>query len=148
MKPSLADLYPLPEGVKLRTRKFGANPVTPLKATPPGGAAFDSDPGRPEFQLRYEDQHLGLLALVREDVDSRHLIAEVFSSNPEHLNRQAAVSVALVGTVEEQMIRKTIPLKPDDHGQYRCSGSADFGTLDDAVRELGDQLGLMVFLII
>jgi hypothetical protein len=145
-EPSLADLYPLPEGVRLRSRKFGANPVTPLQPTPSRGAECASGDAV-EFLLRHEDQELGLFTRVREDADSHHLIAEVFSIHSEHLN-QAAVSVALVGTVEDQMIRKTIPLNTEEHSKYRCSGSADFGKLEDAIRELGAQLGLIVFLVV
>jgi hypothetical protein len=143
-KPSPADLFPLPEWVKIRTRKFGANPVTPLQPIPSGESA---DANRPEFLLRFQDQDLGIVALVGEDRQSRHLLARVFSSKPEHLN-EAAVSVAIVGTVEDQMLRKSIPLNTEEHGDYHCSGSADFGRFDDVVGKLGDQLGLIVFLLI
>jgi hypothetical protein len=142
---SLSDLFPLPEGVKIRSRKFGANPATPLQPVRPGGP----DALAPhEFKLRHEDKELGLLVIVQEDANSGVITAEAFSSHPEHLN-QAAVSVALVGTTEGGMIRKTIPLDREvKNGDHCCSGSAAFGTLHDAVQQLGDRLGLIVFLLI
>jgi hypothetical protein len=145
-KPSLDDLYPLPEGVKVRTRKFGANPVTPLQPTRPAASGDTSGPGK--FMLRHEAKELGLLVIVQEQENSGLLTAEVFSSHSDHLN-QAAVFVALVGTIEDGMIRKTIPLVREiKDGEYRCSGSANFGSLRDAVQQLGNQLGLIVFLVV
>jgi hypothetical protein len=144
-KPTLEGQYPLPEGVKLRTRKFGANPMSSLISTPPGGDRGDSSPARTEFKIRWEDQEHGLTVLIRERRDSGHLIADVFCTDAGRLNN-LAVSVALVGTVEDQMIRKTIPLNvPEKTG---CSGSADFGLLTDAVKELGAQLGVVVFMLV
>lgn len=65
-------------------------------------------------------------------------------TNAGLLNR-AAVSVGLVGTAEDRLIRKTIALDmPEKDG---CSGLADFGRLTDAVKELGPQLGAVVFLV-
>ena len=143
---SLSDLFPLPEGVKIRSRKFGANPATPLQPVRPASSADTSSPQ--EFKLRHEDKQLGLLAIVQEDANSGRLAAEVFSCHPDHMKR-AAVSVALVGTIEGGMIRKTIPLDREvKNGDYCCSGSADFGSLHDAVQQLGDRLGLIVFLLV
>lgn len=146
---SLSDLYPLPEGVKIRSRKFGANPATPLLPVRPAGPAASADtPSPQEFKLRHEDEKLGLLAILQEDANSGRLTAEVFSRHPDHMKR-AAVSVALVGTIEGGMICKTIPLDREvKNGDYCCSGSADFGSLADAVQQLGDRLGLIVFLLI
>ncbi len=76
-KPTLEGQYPLPEGVKLRTRKFGANPMSPLVATPTGGDRGDSSPGRTEFKIHWEDQEHGLTVLVRESRESGHLIGAV-----------------------------------------------------------------------
>ena len=144
-KLPLEDQYPLPEGVKLRTRKFGANPMSPLVATPTGGDTGDSSSARPEFKIRWEDQEHGLTVLVRERRESGHLVADVFCTDAGQLNK-LAVSVALVGTVEDQMIRKTIPLDvPEKAG---CSGSADFGPLAEAVNDLGPQLGVVVFMLV
>jgi hypothetical protein len=144
-KPSLADLYPLPEGVKIRTRKFGANPISPLVPTPSGGDRDDSSSARTEFKIRWEDQEHGLTVLIRERRDSGHLVGDVFCTDAAQLNK-LAVSVALVGTNEDQMIRKTISLDvPETTG---CSGSADFGPLIEAVQELGPQLGVVVFMLV
>jgi hypothetical protein len=144
-KPTLESEYPLPEGVKLRTRKFGANPMSSLVATPPGGDRGDSSPARPGFKIRWEDQEHGLIVLVRERRESGHLVADVFCSDAGQLNK-LAVSVALVGTIEDQMIRKTIPLDvPEKTG---CSGSADFGPLTEAMKELGPELGVVVFMLV
>jgi hypothetical protein len=142
--PPLADLYSLPPGTKLRVRKFGANPTSPLVPTPVGGNQGASAAVRPEFRLRWEDQQQGLQVTVRER-DNGHLIAEVFSTDPALLTK-ATVSVGLVGTIEDGLIRKTIPLDvPETTG---CSGSADFGLLEDAVKELGSELGVVVFLLL
>lgn len=105
------------------------------------------DHNRPEFQLRFEDNDLGILVLVRENVESK-LIAEVFSTNPEHLNG-GALSVALVGKLRIEFIRKSIPFTVEEQdGKFRCRGTWDFGKLEDAVQKLGDQLGLIVFLLV
>jgi hypothetical protein len=144
-KPTLEELFPLPEGIKLRTRKFGANPMSPLVATPPGGDRADKQPLRPELVIPWEDPEHGLTVLVRERRDSGRLVADVFCTDAAQLNK-LAVSVALVGTIEDQMIRKTIPLNvPEKTG---CSGSADFGPLTEAVKELGTQLGVVVFMLV
>ena len=144
-KLTLEGQYALPEGVKLRTRKFGANPMSPLVATPPGGDRGDAGPARTEFKIRWEDPDHGLTVLVRERRESGHLVADVFCTDAGQLNK-LAVSVALVGTIEDQMIRKTIPL--DVPEKIGCSGSADFGPLTEATKELGAQLGVVVFMLV
>jgi hypothetical protein len=144
-KLNLEDQYPLPKGVKLRTRKFGASPESPLVPTPTGGDMGEAGPTRTEFKIRWEDQDHGLTVLVRDHQESGRLVADVFCTDAGQLNK-LAVSVALVGTIEEQMIRKTIPLAvPEKTG---CSGSADFGPLTEAVEELGAQLGVVVFMLV
>ncbi len=90
--PSLAGLYTLPEWVKLHTRKFGANPVTALQPTTSGGSG--SATAAEHRLLQHEDQALGLYTRVEEDAHSHKLVANVFSSNFEHLNK-AAVSAAV-----------------------------------------------------
>ncbi len=71
--------------------------------------------------------------------------APFFCAHADQLNKLAA-SVALVGTNADQLIRKTIPLDvPEMTG---CSGSADFGPLSEAVKQLGPQLGVVVFLLV
>jgi len=146
-KSVLDDLYPLPEGVKLRTRKFGANPMSPLASTPTGGPQGASSPDRTEFKIRWEDQEHGLTVLVRERRESGHLVADVFCTDAARLNK-LAVSVALVGTIEDHMIRKTIPLDVPEKEIGGCSGSADFGLLTEATEELGTQLGVVVFMLV
>src|SRR4051794_18995814 len=52
-QPTMSNLLPLPEGIKLRARKFGANAVSALVPAPVGG-----DPtavSRPEFKIDWED---------------------------------------------------------------------------------------------
>jgi len=143
-KQTLLDLFPLPEGVKLRARKFGANPVSSFVPTPVGGDKGDSSNPRPEFKIAWEDKQQGLKILVRER-ENGHLIADVSCTDAGLLNK-AAVSVGLVGTLEDHLIRKTIPLDvPEATG---CRGSMDFGPLADAVKELGPQLGVVVFLLV
>jgi hypothetical protein len=141
--PNLSDLFPLPKGMKIRTRKFGANPVSPLFPVPVDGDRSDSTKPRSEFQIRWENQPLGVTALVRER-ENGHLIADVFCTNADLLDK-AWVSVGLMGTTD-QLIRKSIPLNvPAKNG---CGGSADFGPLTAAVKELGPQLGVVVFLLL
>ena len=144
-KQTVDDLYPLPESVKLRTHKFGKNPESPLVPTPTGGDKGDASPARTEFKIRWEDQEYGLTVLVRERRESGRLVADVFCNDAGRLNK-LAVSVALVGTIDNRMIRKTIPLDvPEKTG---CSGSADFRPLAEAVKELGTQLGVVVFMLL
>ena len=57
-KPALPGLFPLPEGIKLRTRKFGANPVSEFVPAPVGGDRDDVTAPRSEFKLRWEDQEV------------------------------------------------------------------------------------------
>ena len=146
-KPPYTSMFPLPEGVKLRARKFGKNPFSAFVPAPVGGdmAAAES---RPPFQINWEDQQQGLSVLVRERTDG-HLIADVFCTDAS-LHNKAAVSVFLAGNVDNNLIGKTIPLaahaKSDQQEKSGCSGSADFGPLTAAVKELGPQLGLIVFL--
>jgi len=143
-KPTLPDLFPLPEGTKIRARKFGAKPVSPLVPAPVGGDKGDAAAPRAAFKVCWEDPQQGLTVLVRER-DNGHLIADVICTEAGLLDK-AAVSVGLVGTVVDHLIRKTIPLDvPEKSG---CSGSADFGPLADAVKELGPQLGVVVFLLV
>jgi hypothetical protein len=142
-KPPLSDLFLLPEGIKIRVRKFGANPLSPLVPVPVRPDKGDAAP-RPAFQLRWEDPQQGLTVLVREQENGR-LIANASCTDASLLNK-AAMSVGLVGTVENYLIRKTIPLDaPEKTG---CSGSADFGPLTEAVKQLGPQLGVVVFLLV
>jgi hypothetical protein len=129
--------------MKLRTPKFGANPVSPFVNASVGLDSASSEP-QPEFKISWEDQQQGVSVVVQAG-ENGHLIADVFCTNFGLLDK-AAVSVALVGTSTEQMIRKAIPLNaPQKHG---CAGSADLGPLTAAVKELGPQLGLVVFLLL
>jgi hypothetical protein len=143
-KPTQSDPFPVPEGIKLRARKFGANPVSQLVAAPVGGPRGDDSAPRPPFRIDWEDTAQGLTVKVRERTGG-HLIVEVVSTDPLLL-KNAAVSVGLVGTVEDGLIRKTIPLDVPEEGG--CSGSADFGPLAAAVTELGPQIGIVAFLLV
>ena len=135
-------MFALPIGMQFRTRMFGAKVVSPLFPVPvqPG---CESAP-RPLFEVRWEDPQLGRTVLVREQQDG-HLIADVFAAD-SHLLNEAAVSVSLVGTAEDQMILKMVPLVVAE--KNGCSGSADFGPLANAVQQLGSQLGVIVFLLL
>jgi hypothetical protein len=141
------ELFPLPDGVKLRTRKFGVTPPTPLVQVPVPGQAADAGPGRPTLKIRWEDSTLGLTVLAREDAATGRLIGEVFCSDPAMLNK-ASVSVALVGKHEHRMIRKTVKLDQPDNRTGGCRGSDDFGSLDNAIKELGAEMGLVVFVLL
>jgi len=143
-KPNLWDLFPLPKGMKHRSPKFGANPTSPPVPVPVGGDKGDTTDPRPAFQIPWEDPQLGLKVLVQEREDG-HLIADVFCTNAALLNK-AAVSVGLVGTAVDPLIRKSIQLNvPEKNG---CRGSWDFGLLTNTVKELGPQIGLIVFLLL
>jgi hypothetical protein len=141
---------PLPEGISLRSRKFGAKPTSPPALAPVGGNKGDSSAPRRAFQLRWEDKVQGLTVVVREQLGG-HLLANVFSTESNSLDK-VAVSVGLVGSndnakddlIDACLIRRTIPLNvPEADG---CSGSADFGPLANVVAKLGPQLRLVVFL--
>ncbi len=142
------DLFPLPESIKIRQRKLGARPVSPLVPTPRDTG--DSSAPRPAFENRWENQFqldepvCKITVIVREQ-DNGRLIANVFCTDAGLLSK-AAVSVGLIGAVEVQTIRKTIPLDiPDKDG---CGGSADFGALTEAVKKLGPQIGIIIFLLV
>ena len=47
--------------------------------------------------------------------------------------------------IGDQKIHKLIPLQIAERNG--CSGATDFGSLTNAVKELGPQLGLIVFLL-
>ncbi len=138
-RPSLSDLFPLP-GIKLRTHRFGKRPYSDIVTVPVDGDQPANTP-RPEFRIHWEDQEHGLTVLMRERGDGR-LIADVSCADAGQLNK-TFVSVALVGTATGRLIRKTIPLNVAE--PPGCRGSADFGSLADAAKELGYQLGLIVF---
>jgi len=130
--------------MKIRTKKIGSNPVSPLFPVPVHPDNGDSSDTPPRFKICWEDQKLGVIVRVREEENGR-LTTEVFSSNAGLLDK-AWVSVSLAGTGVDHLSRKAIPLiKPEKDG---CSGSADFGPLADAVKELGSQLGVVVILLV
>jgi hypothetical protein len=140
---NLEDLFPLPPGVKDHTTKFGANPVSALVPVPAAGERSPTAP-RPDFEIRWEDQKLGVKALMREGEDGR-LIADVFCNDPNLLGK-GAVSVTLAGAAPDPLLGKIIPLTmPDANG---CKGSADFGPLASAVQELGPRLCVVVMLLV
>jgi hypothetical protein len=143
-KPTLPQLPPLPEGTRLRVHKFGRKPVSEFVPAPVSGDKGDAAAPRPSFELRWEDPQQGLTVLVRERADG-HLIAEVLSTDAGLMNK-AAVSVGLIGTLTDHLIRKTIPLGVAE--KTGCGGSADFGTLTAAVNALGPRLGVVVILLL
>ncbi len=140
---SKPDLFPLPEGIKRRVHKFAKKPYSefvPASINEPQSGAASQSP----FAIRWEDQQQGLTVVVREQENGR-LIADVFCNNAGLLGK-AAVSVGLVGTKEERMIRKTVRL--DVPAGSGCSGTADLGPLADAVAELGPKLAVIVILLL
>lgn len=140
--PTLDGMFPLPEGTKLRTRKFGVNPAMPLKPICHGGEQANQ-----RLSLRYSDPSLGLTVIVNEDRETGKLNAEVVCTDPGLMGKVAA-SVALVGHDESRMIRKTVKLDQPDDQTGGCRGSEDFGMLNDAVKRLGSDLGLVVFVLV
>ena len=143
-QPARPNPFPLPEGIKLRARKFGTKPFSDFVSASVGPNQSGVTAPQSEFTLRWEDAKQGLTVLVREREDG-HVIAGVFCTDASLLNK-AAVSVGLLGKLEPRPARKTIPLNvPESNG---CSGSADFGPLADLVKELGPQLAVLVFLLL
>jgi hypothetical protein len=143
-QPTQPEPFPLPKGMKHRAPRFGANPVSPLVPAAIGENGGHSSEARPEFKICWEDQKQGLTLVVQERENGR-LIAEVLCTNAS-LPQQAAVSVGLVGTAADHLIRKTIPLgMPENNGRR---GSVDFGPLTEAVKELGPRLGVVMFLLV
>ncbi len=139
--PGVPELSPQPTRFKLRTRKFGAKPVSDYVTVPVSGRQGGVDP-QPRFELHWKDEQMGLTAVVREQENGR-LIAEVFSSDAGLLGK-AAVSVGLAGKEADHVINKVILLNaPVGNG---CGGTVDFGPLADAVKELGTQIAVIVFL--
>jgi hypothetical protein len=147
---NLNELYPLPPGIKLRKRHFPRNAVSNLKDTPAPGDRGDNGSPRPVFELMLEERiDLGsttvtLWVRIQERFPDGVLLGEVHCSDASLLNT-GVVSVALSGTEENHLIRKTIPLtKAEKDG---CSGSIEFCLLQDAIRELGTKLQMSVFLM-
>jgi hypothetical protein len=145
-QPTFEELFPLPPGVKLQKRKFGATPPTPLKTVQAGGQRSAGE-DEPPLTLTWDDAKLRLSAVVREDPHTGKLIGSAFCTDPAMLNK-ASASVSLVGTHEYEMIRKTIKLDQPDKRTGGCCGSADFGLLKDAIVKLGTELGLVVFMLV
>src|SRR5260221_7831937 len=100
-KASVSDLFPMPKGMKIRTPKFGANPVSQFVCAP---VCLDNDSSgpRPEFKICWEDQQQGVSVVMQERENGR-LIADVFCTSAGLLDK-AAVSVALVGKSPVDMI--------------------------------------------
>ena len=115
--PSFDELFPLPPGVKLRTPRFGTAGPSGLKPASGTGDAAEDDRGRPSelFFIDWRDDSLGLHVRVQEQGNGE-LIAYVTCTDGRRIGQ--AVSVALVGTIEDHMIRKTIPLKAGAVAQH------------------------------
>jgi hypothetical protein len=139
--PNWSEPFSLPHGMKLRHPRFGANPISALFAVPITGNNGESSEPQPEFRISWEDQQQGLRVLVREREDG-HLIAEAVCTNPG-LFDEPVVSVGIVGAGVEPGNCRIIPLTVSENNSR--SGSADLGLLKDAVKELGPQLGVVVF---
>jgi hypothetical protein len=130
-KPTLEELFPLPSGIKIHTRKFGVAPVSQPVLVPAVG-----------FRYVFEDPEQGLHVVVTERDDGR-LVGEATyrdAAGPE----RAVVSVAITSNRTEDSIRKTIQLNEPTEGGG-CRGTADFGTRADAIARLGDQFVFVVF---
>ncbi len=136
-----SNLMPLPPWVKLQRRIFGTKPVSPLY--PVRSSTGDANPAsNSPLKIQWDDPDLKIAVLVRERDDGR-LIAEVSSPDASLLNK-GVISVGIMGTVEDGMLHKMIPLSvPEKNG---CSGFADFGPIASAVAELGSQFRVIVFL--
>ncbi len=142
-KNPLDEIFPLPPGMKLATRKFGVNPPLPLKAVRTGTQQTNLP-----LTFRWEDSTLGLTVVINEDQTTGKLAAEAFCNDPA-LKGKAAASVALFGREEFKMIRKTIKFdQPDNRMGSGCCGSADSGQLSDAIALLGPEMGLLVFMVV
>jgi hypothetical protein len=140
LQPSVPNSFPPLEFFKLRKLKFGANPTRPFVSVPPVWRKVS--PEGSEFVLRWEDSKQRLSVEVHENDDGR-LIADVWSGDAKLLNK-GAITVGIVGNAEFAKICKTIPLSiPANDG---CSGSTDLGSLADALKELGSEFGMVVFL--
>jgi hypothetical protein len=139
---NLNNLHTLPDGIKLRTLKLDSKPA--LKPVSVPDATQPISATRPAFALHWEDDDQGLSVDVREQEDG-HLRADV--SVTDVGLKQAFMSVGLFGsTGEYALVRKTVPLATVD--ERGCHGSADMGTLANAVKELGHEIGLVCFLVI
>jgi hypothetical protein len=140
---------PLPEGSRRRVYKFGKKPTTGFFSVPVL-AGNGNAVGRPPFTIDWSDAEQGLSAVVREREDG-HLIAEVFCTDARLLHK-AWVSVGLGGKVDALPIGKVIPLDTpaaaDTPRKGGCHGSGELGLLTDAVKELGSELALVVFLLL
>jgi hypothetical protein len=141
----LNELFPLPPGVKLHIRKFGKNPMTEMKTVPTADQGVAGE-DHPPLTLTWEDETLGLSAVVSEDPATGKLTGHAFCTDPAMLNK-ASASVAVIGKREFEMLRKSINLNQPDPQTGGCCGSGDFGLLKDAVAKLGNELGLVVFLV-
>lgn len=132
-KPTLEELFPLPAGIKVHTRRFGARPVSAPVPVPDAG-----------FRFEWADAEQGLRVLVTEGGDGR-LAAEA-TCRDAALRGHAAVSVAIASARSDDSIRQTVPLNDPAPGGG-CRGAADFGLRVDAVARLGDRFVFVVFLL-
>ena len=138
------NLIPLLARFKFHTHKFPPNPSSaPFLVLTDGNGELSANP-RPAFNLGWEDQAFGVSVVMHEQQDGR-LLAEVSCTRTDLLDT-SAVSVALMGMQEGQLLRKTVFLTVSENKGR--SGSKDFGTLAAAVKEVGPQISLLVFLMI
>ena len=131
-----------PSGIRLRKKKFGTNMGAPLVPVPANVA--DSLATRPAFELHLENPGIRLTVHMREREDG-HLIVDAFCADPDLVNK-AWAAVSLYGKGEWLRISKSIFL--DVAEPTGCRGYADFGTMANALKELGHQMGLIAFLML
>lgn len=111
--------------VKIHRYQFGTQPVSAL-------VAVDAD----TFHLTHADETLWLR--VTAEVIDGHVAVYVRCSTSDK------VSVALVGSDEESMIRRTVELKKIDGINQ---GVEDFGTVDSVLALLGERIGIVAFIV-
>jgi hypothetical protein len=136
----LRDLFPLPEGTKLRKPRFGtAGPSKPQPLPPAGDSAAS---GGADFSLDWTDEHLQLEVRCRREGDD--LVVSVTCHDPA-LKGQA-VSVFLLGSIQGHRLRKTVLL--DETAPAGCAGKGSFGKIAQIARELGTTLAVVAHLLI
>jgi len=145
----LRQRFPLPPSVKLRKPRFGTSGPSDPQPVPPVGELGDTGPDgvRAPYKLSWpragQDSGLGIEVTILEQKNGE-LLAYVESPRKEALGQ--GVSVALLGNIENRLVRKTVNLsKAEEHG---CSGVVSFGMLSQVVKELGDQLQVDAFLLV
>jgi hypothetical protein len=136
-KNLIRQLFPLPEGTKLRKPRFGkAGPSAPCVLPSRAQQAHGSAAPPPPFALAWKDDDLGVdVACV---IENGELVACALYRGAGRPG--LAVSVFLKGNLEGRTVRKTIPLDSED--QEGRKGSVSFGTVEQIAHDLGNELFL------